>query len=248
MRDAAGRIIGKERRPVLSPQTWDPDHVTDAVLDAAECLVSRAGLEALTIRAIARLTGFSTAEIYQMYGSTAGLLGHAWLRAAWRFTGLMAALIDEAHAVGTPLDEVLSAAETSLIYPTRYPRSAALLLLISREDLLGLAIPDAITDQLRKVDDQFAAAITRLSVGMWDRTDVHALDHLSVCVIDLPKRILTRGARYSNSILREYLCAAVRGVMQAGPPPLEPQFSGGISWSPLHRGDPVATPRWVDTG
>lgn len=233
---------------MLSPQTCDRDHVTDAVLDAAESLISRAGLEALTIRAIARLTGLSTAETYRMYGSTEGLIGHAWLRAARRFTELLATLIDAAHTAGTPLDEVLSAAETSLIYPTRYPRSGALLLLISRQELLGLAIPDAITDQLRAVDDQFAAAMTRLSVRMWNRTDVHAREHISVCVVDLPKRILTRGARYSNSILREYLCAAVRGVMQAGPPPLGPESSADLSWSPLHRGDPVAVPRWVDTG
>ncbi|MCV7075387.1 TetR/AcrR family transcriptional regulator [Mycobacterium szulgai] len=233
---------------MLSSQRWDPDPVIDVALDATESLVSRAGLDALTIRAVARLTGFCTAEIYQTYGSREGLIGHAWLRAARRFAGLLTSLIDRAHSDGTPLDEVLAAAETSLVYPTRYPQSGALLLLISREELLGLAIPDAITDQLREVDEQFTAAVTRLALGMWNRTDAHALDLISVCVIDLPKRILTRGTRYSNSLLQAYLCAAVRGVMQAGPPPMEPGFCADLNWSPLHRGEPVALAGCVNTG
>lgn len=233
---------------MLSSQRWDPDPVIDVALDATESLVSRAGLDALTIRAVARLTGFCTAEIYQTYGSREGLIGHAWLRAARRFAGLLTSLIDRAHSDGTPLDEVLAAAETSLVYPTRYPQSGALLLLISREELLGLAIPDAITDQLREVDEQFTAAVTRLALGMWNRTDAHALDLISVCVIDLPKRILTRGTRYSNSLLQAYLCAAVRGVMQAGPPPMDPGFCADLNWSPLHRGEPVALVGCVNTG
>ncbi|WP_191499284.1 TetR family transcriptional regulator [Mycobacterium simulans] len=201
-------------------QPFDPD----SVMDAVEWLTGQAGLEALTIRAVARITGVPTAAIYQMYGSREGLIGHAWLRAARRFVELLVALVDDAHTVANPRDEVLAAAETSLIYPRRYPGSGAFRLVVSRYELVDLALPSEVTDQLRCVENEFLEVIARLSVQLWDRQDAQTLEVISACVADLPNRILTRSARYSDGTLREYLRAAVQGILEVGPPPTESNF------------------------
>lgn len=201
----------------MSTHLCDPD----SVMDAAESLVGHGGMEALTLRAVTTVTGASMAAIYQMYGCLECLIGQAWLRAARRFLGLLSTLVDEAHACGTPLDGVFAAAETSLVYPRRYPRSGALLWALSRQELLTLALPDEIVDQLRSVDHEFAESITRLSLDVWDRKDDRALRLISACVIDLPGRILTGRRRYSVSVVREYLRAAIRGIVEAGPPPVD---------------------------
>ncbi|MCV7075386.1 hypothetical protein H7I94_06405 [Mycobacterium szulgai] len=92
---------------------------------------------------------------------------------------------------------------------------------MSRQELLTLALPDEIVDQLRSVDHEFAESITRLSLDVWDRKDDRALRLISACVIDLPGRILIGRRRYSVSVVREYLRAAIRGIVEAGPPPVD---------------------------
>lgn len=189
-------------------------------MNATEVIVGRSGLDALTIRAVARAAGFSTAAVYQMYGSREALIGHAWLRAAHRFVALLTTLVAEADTAASPVDEVLAAAETALVYPQRYPRSGILLMVVSRQEIGELALPDEITEQLHRVDHEFGQAMARLSVQAWHRNDADALHMISACVVDMPQHILAGRRQYSSSVVRQYLRAAVRGIVEVGPPPL----------------------------
>lgn len=201
----------------MSTQLCDPDWV----LDAAESLGERAGIEAVTLRAVTTVTGTPMAEIYRRYGSREKLIGQAWLRAARRFVGLLATLVDRAHASGTTLDQVLAAAETSLVYPQRYPRSAGLLRALSSQKLLNLAVPEEIIDQLHSVEHEFTEVVTRLSVELWDRKDAAAVGLISACVLELPEHILTGRRHHSASVVRRYLRAAIQGIVEVGPPPID---------------------------
>ncbi|SON61800.1 hypothetical protein MSIMFI_03319 [Mycobacterium simulans] len=202
---------------MLRPQLHEPDFV----LDSAEELVAQDGMDAVTIRALTKATGVSNGAIYRTFESRGGLLGRVWVRAERRFLDLMTSRVEDAKSQpdADPLDAVYAAAETSLLYPEMYPGSSALLMTVRREEIASQAMPRAIADQLRASERELAEVMARLAEGLWDRSDVSAVDLISTCIVDLPKWIAARDQRYSMPILRDYLRAAVRSVLEVGPPP-----------------------------
>jgi AcrR family transcriptional regulator len=203
---------------VLSPRFHDPDFV----IDSAEELVAQDGIEALTIRALTKASGVSNGAIYRAFESRGGLLGCVWIRAERRFLDLLTSLIEDVNSqpCGDPLDAVYAAAETSLLYPEMYPGSAALLLTVRREEVVSQPMPREIADQLDALDGELADVMSQLAAGLWERSDSGAVDLIATCIVDLPKWIALRGERYSLPILRDYLHAAVRSVLEVGPPPV----------------------------
>ncbi|MCV7235361.1 TetR/AcrR family transcriptional regulator [Mycobacterium branderi] len=200
------------------PRVHDPDRV----LDAVESLTASSGPAAVTIRAISAAVGVSNGAVYHTFGSRAGLMGQAWLRAGRRFLTLQTTLVDEVLAEPnrpSAVDAVVAAAEAPVVFAERYPDSAKLLLTVRREELPDSELPDEIAAELRDLDHSLVGLMIRLAAGVWDRKDARAVDAITTCIVDLPTAILLRRDRLGNTTAREHLRAAVRAVLAVGPPP-----------------------------
>lgn len=201
-----------------SPQLQEHEYV----LDSTEDLVAKRGIDAVTIRALTKATGVSNGAIYRTYESRGGLLGRVWIRAERRYLDQLTALIEESQARpdSTPLDAVYAAAETSLHYPEMYPGSSACLMTVRRDEVVSQPMPGEIADQLQALAGELAALMARLAENLWARSDPGAVELIAACIVDLPKWIGLRSHRYGMPSRRDYLRAAVRSVLEIGPPPV----------------------------
>lgn len=200
------------------PRVHDPD----AVLDAVEDLVARSGPSAVTIRAVGAAVGVSNGAVYHTFTSRGGLMGQAWLRAGRRFLAVQTALVDDAGAgtnPGGPVEAVVAAADAPVVFTERYPSSSTLLLRVRREEVLADDVPDDVADQLRRLDKLLVDLMVRLAITVWERKDAAAVDTITSCVVDLPTALLLRRDRLGSTTARAHLRAAVRAVLEIGPPP-----------------------------
>jgi AcrR family transcriptional regulator len=192
------------------PRVHDPDRV----LDAAEELAVNAGSAAVTIRALSEATSMSNGALYHAFGSRAGLLARAWVRAAQRFLALQRAAIDDATAD----DAVVAAALCPAAFHDQNPTSAQFLLTVSREELLRSGeVPEGVAEELRQLDKALAAIFVQLARGMWDRQDRAAVAVIRDCVVHLPTALLLRENRTADPSARDRLAAAVRAVLTIPP-------------------------------
>ncbi|MGB3287403.1 TetR family transcriptional regulator [Mycolicibacter algericus] len=192
------------------PRVHDPDRV----LAAVESLAARSGPAAVTIRAVSEATGASNGAVYHGFGSRAGLIAAAWLRAGRRFLDMQRELVDSAHDA---VAAVVAAADTPLIFAERHPESSALLLAIRREELLTDDLPVDVAEPLRRLDTELIGLLIRLAAAMWERRDAAAVDTITTCVVDLPTAIVLSRNRLGNNAARAQLHAAVRAVLAVGP-------------------------------
>ncbi|QLY28404.1 TetR/AcrR family transcriptional regulator [Nocardia huaxiensis] len=192
-------------------------HDLDAVLDAAEALAVESGAAAVTIRAVATATGMSNGALYHSFHSRSELLARTWIRAAQRFLDLQAELVDA--SAGDGIEAVVAAAEAPVAFARRFPASTKLMFLGRRDELLGTDLPAGLTADLAATDRRLIGMLKRLSLALWDRKDAAALDTLTTCVVDLPTAILLDRDRLTNPTARAHLRAAVRAVLEVGPPP-----------------------------
>jgi AcrR family transcriptional regulator len=201
------------------PRVYEPDRV----LDAVESLAVASGPAAVTIRAISAAVGVSNGALYHTFGSRAGLMGRAWLRAGHRFLTVQNTLVDQAldeagrHAA---IAAVVAAADAPAVFAEQYPDSSKLLLTVRRDELLDSDLPDEITTKLSDLDRLLVGLMIRLAVNVWDRKDARAVDAITTCIVDLPTAILLQRDRLANATAREHLRASVRAVLDVGPPPL----------------------------
>lgn len=201
------------------PRLHDPD----VVLDAVEELVARSGPAAVTIRAIGAAVNVSNGAVYHTFTSRGGLMGQAWLRAGRRFLAVQTALVGKAVAdteLGGPVEAVVAAADAPVVFNEQYPGSATLLLRVRREEVLADDVPADVADELRRLDKLLVALMVRLATAVWDRKDAGAVDAITSCVVDLPTALLLRRDRIASATARAHLHAAVRAVLEVGPPPL----------------------------
>ncbi|WP_405495544.1 TetR family transcriptional regulator [Nocardia sp. NBC_00511] len=196
------------------PRIHDPD----VVLDAAETLAVRSGPAAVTIRAVATATGISNGALYHSFGSRAELLSRTWIRAARRFLALQADLVDDA---GAAIDAVLAAADAPAEFAARYPASTQLFFRVRRTDLLGDDLPENLRAELDAPQRELVGLMKTLARRLWERADAAAVDTLTICLVDLPTAILLDRDRLANPVARRQLSAAVRAVLDIGPPDLE---------------------------
>lgn len=192
-------------------------HDQDQILDAVERLAVGSGPASVTIRAVSDVTGVSNGALYHTFGSRAGLVGRAWLRAGHRFLCAQGELID-----GAPerdgVAAVVAAAEAPAVFAETYPDSSQLLLTVRREELLGPGTPPDIATQLRDLDRLLVETMIRLARRLWDRKDAAAVDVVTMCIVDLPTAILLRRNRINDPDARDRLRAAVKAVLDVGPP------------------------------
>jgi len=211
---------------VPRPRVYEPDRV----LDAVESLTVTSGPAAVTIRAISAAIGVSNGALYHTFGSRSGLMSRAWLRAGRRFLDVQNALVDQAlSATGpqAPRAAVIAAADAPVVFAEQYPNSSKVLWTVSREELLDSDLPDGVAAELRDLQRLLVGLMIRLAVNLWDRKDARAVDTITTCIVDLPTAIVLRRDRWANPTAREHLRAAVRVVLDVGPPPLK---KGKTSW------------------
>ena len=200
------------------PRVYGPDQV----LDAAESLVVASGPAAVTIRGISAATGISNGALYHTFGSRMGLLARAWLRAGHRLLDAQTTLVDQALAApGTQsgVEAVVAAADAPAVFAEQYPNSAVLLLMARRDELLDPDLPNEIATEISDLETMLVGLMIRLAVSMWDRKDAAAVDTITMCVVDLPTAILLSRDRLRSKTAREQLSAAVKAVLDVGPPP-----------------------------
>ncbi|BBY01496.1 TetR/AcrR family transcriptional regulator [Mycobacterium seoulense] len=193
-------------------------HDQDQILDAVERLAVRSGPAAVTIRAVSDATGVSNGALYHTFGSRAGLVGRAWLRAGHRFLSAQGELIDAAPEEDG-VSAVVAAAEAPAVFAAGHPESSQLLLTVRREQLLGPETPPDIATRLRELDRLLVETMIRLARRLWDRKDAAAVDVITMCIVDLPTAILLRRNRINDPDARKRLRAAVHAVLDAGAPP-----------------------------
>ncbi len=213
------------------PRVYEPDRV----LDAVESLAVASGPDAVTIRAISAAVGVSNGALYHTFESRAGLMGRAWLRAGQRFLTVQNALVEQAALPATEpqaaLAAVAAAADAPVVFAERYPNSSKLLWAVSREELLESDLPDTVAGEVRDLQRLLIALMIRLAVNLWDRKDAGAVDTITTCIVDLPTAIVLRRDRLTDPTAREHLRAAVRAVLDVGPPPVKaPVKKGKKSW------------------
>ncbi|WP_439028834.1 TetR/AcrR family transcriptional regulator [Gordonia terrae] len=234
-------------------------HDLDAVLDAVEAVAVESGPEAVTVRAISRLTSMSNGAIYHAFESRAGLVGRTWLRAAQRFLALQRDAIDAAtddagaresgardtEARGRYADErsraveaVVAAADSPARFLAAHPTSGKFLLRVSRDDVRGTRdLPSDLAEAIAGIDEQLVAVLIGLSEEMWDRRDRAAVDVIRDCVVELPTALLLRGHRAPDDRVRERLATAVRAVLTLPPPEQEPPMTNR-TLTPTTKGHP----------
>ncbi|MGV0743320.1 TetR/AcrR family transcriptional regulator [Mycolicibacterium sp. XJ870] len=194
------------------PRLYEPD----VVLDAAESLAVAAGPASVTVRAISAAVGLSNGAIYHTFGSRAGLLSRAWLRAGRRFLALQRELVDAARP-GT--DAIAAAAQAPVAFAERHPASATLLLRMRREEVLDTELPGDLAAELQELEKRLVELMIHLADGAWGRRDRAAVDTVTTCIVDLPTAILLHRNRLADTTARRHLCAAVEAVLAVGPPP-----------------------------
>ena len=201
------------------PRVYEPDRV----LDAVESLAVASGPAAVTIRGISAAVGVSNGALYHSFGSRSGLVGHAWLRAGRRFLTVQSSLVDTALSETSPPDPiaaVVAAADAPVVFAEQYPDSSKLLFTVHRDELLNSDVPDEIATELSDLDRMLVGLMIRLAVNLWDRKDARAVDAITTCIVDLPTAILLGRDRLDSATAREHLRAAVRAILDIGPPPL----------------------------
>lgn len=194
------------------PREYD----SDAVLDAAETIAAASGPAAVTIRAISDAVGLSNGALYHTFGSRAGLLGRAWLRAGHRFLALQRDLVD---AADPGIEAIAAAALAPVVCAEQYPNSARLLLQVHREEVLGTALPGDLAAELGDLDKLLVELMITLAMAAWGRRDRAAVDTVTTCIVDLPTAILLQRNRIVDPTARQHLRAAVAAVLAVGPPP-----------------------------
>ncbi|MFL0277447.1 TetR/AcrR family transcriptional regulator [Mycobacterium sp. SMC-19] len=193
------------------PRVYDPEQV----LDAVESLAARSGPTAVTIRAIGEATGASNGAVYHGFGSRAGLVAAAWLRATRRFLAVQGELV---NAVSDPLEAVVAAADAPVVFAQRHPDACKLLFAIRRDELPDDDLSPELAKQLRGADAELVGLLIRLADGLWERRDAAAVDTITTCVVDLPTALVLSRNRLGSTIARSHLHAAVRAVLSVGPP------------------------------
>jgi len=191
----------------------------DRVLDAVEALAVASGPAGVTIRGISAAVGVSNGALYHSFGSRSGLVAHAWLRAGRRFLSVQSELVDDALAE-TPVAAVVAAADAPVAFAEQHPESSKLLWAVSRDELLDSDLNAEIATELSDLDRSLVGLMVRLATNLWDRKDALAVDAITTCIVDLPTAIVLNRGRLGSPTARAQLHAAVRAVLDIGPPPV----------------------------
>ncbi|SAK51531.1 TetR/AcrR family transcriptional regulator [Caballeronia ptereochthonis] len=146
----------KTGKPALADTARRPYHhgaLREALLEGAERILAREGIDGLTLRAAAREAGASHAAPKNHFDNVAGLLSEL---AAVGFRRFQRCLLDAAAAADTPEARLAALGRAYVEFATRFP---GLFLLMFRSERLDLERPN-----LREAMNA-AASVLREAVG-----------------------------------------------------------------------------------
>lgn len=195
------------------------EHDLDVLLDHARALWVEKGTTGLTIRALSAQSGVSTGAIYNAFGSRENLLARAWVREGRTFLAFQRALVDAALSADDVEGAVLAASGALADYSETHEEAARLLLAVDVRDVLAFDLDPPTRAEVFDLHADLSATIVRLSGLLWGRTDPVATTLLTVCVVDLPSKLLFTGGPVASTLGRHALGAAVRGITRVEPPP-----------------------------
>lgn len=194
------------------------EHSLEELLDHARDLWAEEGTPGLTIRALSARSGVSSGAIYHAFGSRETLLARAWAREARAFLTFQSASVEEALRSGGARPAVLAAALALADYADTQEQAARLLMAVDVATVLGYDLDAATRADLDGLRSDLGAMIVALSDALWGRTDPEATGLVTMCVVDLPSRLLLSRGRVASPLARHALAAAVDGITSTDPP------------------------------
>ncbi len=170
-------------------------HEPDALLDAAATILAADGPAAVTMSAVARVTGAPSGSLYHRFPTRAVLCGELWLRTEERFhIGLRAALAMSAEPreryVADPQARCVAAARYVVRWCRDHPVDAQVLL-AGAAALGATDWPDGLAERRKALHRELYRAMGELPA---DRGRV------SAAVIDVPYGIVRRHLRAGTPI------------------------------------------------
>jgi AcrR family transcriptional regulator len=138
----ASKVTGARRgRPVVEAP-YHHGALHDALLKAAERVLERGGLPALTLRAVAREAGVSHAAPTHHFGDLTGLVSEL---AAIGFRQFNAAMAAAGSGGGTWLDKAMARAKAYVAYAQTHPGMYGLMFRTERLDMTRPSLHEAAT-------------------------------------------------------------------------------------------------------
>lgn len=187
-------------------------YTEDQILDAAATLIADAGLESVSVAAIARMVGAPSGSIYHRFASRKHLLGALWVRT----TSLYAASLADTLKTSDLADLAGSIVNHTFDWVEAHPREATLLMRLRTEDFDAKDWPAEVVE-----------AITNVNAALVETIVVVAIDHqidpidMTLAAIDVPASIARRsillGDRALDSRLRHRATELVAHLLSATP-------------------------------
>jgi AcrR family transcriptional regulator len=183
-------------------------HDSDSLLDSARTLAAAAGPSAVTMTAVASLSGAPSGSVYHRFPTRSALLGALWLRTLERFH---AGLLD-AVATGDPV----TAAQHSVSWSRDHPSEARVLL----NGAAGFAQTEWPAETQQRVDaaqQRVTAALTHLAqdLGLRGRA---GRERLVFALTDIPLALVRRHLTAAQPIpaaADELIAATTRALLPA---------------------------------
>jgi AcrR family transcriptional regulator len=192
-------------------------HSATSILDGARTIVLDGGAPAATINAIALASSAPAGSIYHRFGSRDAVLAELWIRAVDRAQAHFLAALKDA---GDPLEAALAAGLSVFDFAKENHDDARLLASLRREDLIRSALPQALTERLRGLNQRLEPAIARLAREVYGADTAAARELIALAVIDIPygavRRYLIAGGA-PPAALRPHIERAIRAVLDRPP-------------------------------
>ncbi len=133
---------------------------SETILDAALAEGAASGFERLSASAVARRLGAPSGSLYHRYSNRDAMVAALWLRTVRRFQAAYLAVL----AADEPAAKRIHAAIDCVFdWCVRNPSQARLLQCYRREDLLQAATPVQVSREAQGLNDDLAAAFSRLA-------------------------------------------------------------------------------------
>jgi AcrR family transcriptional regulator len=167
-----------------------------SILDAAEIVIARAGIEGASIAAIARECGAPNGSIYHRFASRQHLIGALWVRIATEYRLTLTATLNRPRA---ELAEAV--VNHTFAWVAANPARAELLMRFRTEDFAPADWPPEVVDHIEATNASLADELLRLA----QRLGLNPLD-VTMAVIDVPataaRRSLLVGSPEATDHLR----------------------------------------------
>ena len=171
-------------------------YTEEQILDAAATLIADAGLESVSVAAIARMVGPPSGSIYHRFASRKHLLGALWVRT----TSLYAASLAETLKTSDLADLASNIVNHTFDWVEAHPREATLLMRLRTEDFDAKDWPAEVVEAITNVN----AALVETIVAVAIEHQIDPID-MTLAAIDVPASIARRSILLGDADLDSQL-------------------------------------------